>query len=395
MNIQISRRQKRLSRLAVVMLAALLCLSACAKDAPDDNPTAETPVSEGAQEGSVVAATPAAQVFDSVIQVGSTNLSLPVTVGDFLACGAVFEDGEINGDRPMEAGSIGRVKMEIDDTGFYLSIANNTDSTCALKDTEAYVSSSQGPGIVYRQGLKVGDSLADMRGKWGEPSLDRSESSETELLFDYLEYPVLNTRVLQGVGSQPASISATGHKYTVVIDKSSSLITDIQWKWVDNSPGTRTAALSESMEYAGETVTLTYQVPWALYQNSIGFGKRYMSVYGVGGEPYVVVLDTYLAVRESPGVIVDRVILSDFGADLEEVEIVSNDSQEGRALGYNYGENYVECKILFLNEQRSYTSAMSASKIIPLDEDGVLSEDAIAAFKGIMEDFVNSMQEIQ
>lgn len=333
-----------------------------------------------------------AKLYDKVVQVGNKVITLPTKYADFVEADAILVSKDLSDEYIMDANSSKICEMSIGDTIFQLYLENNSEQSNSLKNADVkYINSTKGKDVFYSGGIHVGSTLDELTEKWGQPSLDASQSYNDVMKYCYYEYPV-NPKRINPMWNDPKLMSTTGNEYTITIDRKTATITDIQYKW-DNIPNDDILR-SFSYSFDNDKNTISYKIPSYLVEIN-KFGSIQVSTCLIDGTPYVVIIDGNMSKFPNEKEITNENIISninvEFASKKYDVQILNKTDNEGYACGYIRTDNLLECVSLYMNKENSYRSY--TSKIFPLDEKGILTDSAVSKFKGIMSDFAQSIHE--
>lgn len=328
-------------------------------------------------------------IFDNAIQIGNKVFLLPITYDDLIEVGASMEP-TISPDYIMDKTATETVDFSIGETTFQVVMRNCGEKRTSLKNCNIiYISETKGKDIFYQKGVNVGTTLTELEDKWGEPTVDKSWTNKDSLTYIYLEYP-LDPQRLYSFGHQ--EFSASGNSYIVTIDKNTSKIIDIQYIWNfgdNNKIIERNNSILTNEEY------LNFKYPESIFNNEM-IGNGSIAIYSINGQQYVISLDTNLCEFGSFEPINEETINSIMDETAwygkYQSEILEMKDGEAKAIGYRDEKNCIRCNIVYLKDNRRYVG--DDSKIIPLDENGEISPEAIDKFKEITKSFILSIEEI-
>lgn len=412
------RRYHRSIPALVLAMALTLSLTACGgsgsqSSAPAGNssqssgsstPESSTPES-ASQEGPFVGpATPTETVltanqYQQCLQVGNTVLSLdnPLRLGDFLAAGATVSDANLSEGYLMDPKGEKIVSLLVGSTTLQVYFTNYGESRVALGECEAtrIYGTTRGSDVTYAGGITVGGSLSDLTAIWGEPTEDRSKSYGDELTYLYLEAPVSRELLTDSItmSSIPPMVSATGNSYTVVIDRNTSTITNIQMNW-NVDAGERTHVDTSPIRFGQNEYDFSWELPFTLWRSELG-KNHFVGLMTLDEVPYVVVLDANffglgMLKGHSEAAIGERI--NPTGSSKQyAVQILSTSEGEAKAIGTLEEDGMLRVVLGYFVGEHSYIS--SASKILPLREGDSLTDEAKEEFLTLATGFLATVRE--
>ncbi|APC40332.1 hypothetical protein [Clostridium estertheticum] len=327
-----------------------------------------------------------AKLHNKIVQVGNKVVTLPAKYTDFTNAGAVLSSKELSEDYIMDANSTQMCDMSIGTTKFQLSLKNNSDKKDSLKNVDVeYISNTQGKDIFYTGGIYVGSKLDNLTGKWGQPSEDNSNSNDKSMKYCYYEDSV----------KLPVMCSATGNEYTVTIDRNTSIITDIRYKWSQANMSDTSTLKTYSKEiptFDGKKHVISYQIPAYIVQQN---QEHKIAICTVDNVKYIV------DVPNDPNSIsyssknIDNSIKEysntlAIGKTNYNFYILNKTDNDAHVYGYENKENSLLFTMCYMNKDSQY---ITNCKITPYDKNGTITDSAISKFKDIMSQITKSMHE--
>jgi hypothetical protein len=346
----------------------------------------------------------AAELFDPLIQVGNTVLSLPADYGDLITAGAVNVDDKYIETYLMDAGMhVNGVEFQIMGTKIKADMHNNTTDRIQLHDCViGNLYSSGGGELFYPGGVHVGLGMTELVSAWGEP-LEESGwglfSSDEYLRYWYIHEPYAVGRLLDN--SNDALLSSSGNQYDILIKRDDQRIFSISRTF------TNTASAGALREHDKETngVRLCYSVTDNFYSTEFAWGGKLGFILSDTKMSLMKVNDTaYIASMTPPGFfrksqrsdalqeMIDLINIPPNGwndPDVYEIKVLSNENDAIHCAGYRVENNVLHAKGGFAADEKLYYPANG--KIFPLDPDDVITQEAQTAFKELFDAFVMSM----
>lgn len=325
------------------------------------------------------------KLYDRIVQISNKVVALPAKYTDFTNAGAVLSSKDLSEDYIMDANSTKTCDMLIGTTKFELSLKNNSDKKDSLKNANVEsIHSTQGKDIFFNGGIHVGSKLDDLTKKWGEPSKDNSNNNNKNMEYCYYEDFV----------KKPIDCSATGTEYTITIDRNTSIVTDIKYKWSQtNISDTNTLkTYSTSIPPYNEGHFVSFQVPTCITQQN---QNQHISIYVIDNVKYIIdTPDLTSPIRNSDND-VDKSIQEYrklFANDTTKptIEILDQTAEEAHLYAYKKDGNSLKFTMRYITKDSVYISGCT---ITPYDANGTLTDSAISKFKDIISPITKSIHE--
>jgi len=359
-------------------------------DSNTNNANTNTGVEETVPKPEILSA----QMFEPIVQVGDTILTLPIVYSDILAAGAVCMDAQYSESYLVDANAYHIVSFRIRDTQTKLYVYNDTDDKIQMKDAIIKnIHSTNGDDIIFPGGICTGIDLNELTTIWGNDFEDASQSSSDTLTYVYRQYPYVSNRLVGHYGSDVRS--ATGNTYSVRIDRNTAKITEFSHSFTD---GVGSDAVYEGKFEFNNGNKLHYSLPGNFYYNGIsGVGQ---SVLIIDGKEYIAVLDIpgtswQWDIKEGEsltegldGHFNKTDAYSHSSRNAYNVRVVSNDDK-AYAAGYLLEDGKYSAIGGFAQGKKIFTS--TTTYMIPLNPNDEITPNAQKAFEKLFEDLVLSM----
>ena|GEM_PF-6671820 len=357
-----------------------------------------------------------ADIYSGLVQIGDTVIQLPTTVGDFLSAGATIND-DTSEDFLMNSKEVKNVDMTIGGTQFRFLAENNESERISLKEAETNTieiigvatnidetgTASSSEDIFFPLGIKVGDSIADLTEKWGEPTIDNLPS------LIYAENTI-HRRMFGDTRHGDVVVFLTECSIRMNVDRNTSLITELSM-----SAGSKIRNIRElNAETEKGVSAIKFNLPYELSiedrlkemsVNQVPDNRAFMGVE-IDDEKFALIfrVENANALGASFGDVDENMITSHFESHISWIEDdtvelkyslesidFNDDSTLGKGIGYAEYKNTLIGHVFVVQSGRDRATTLEMM-ILPLNEESVLSENAINEFKRLMIEFVDSIE---
>lgn len=321
------------------------------------------------------------KLYDRKVQVGNKVITLPAKYTDFTKAGAALSSKDLSEDYIMDAYSTKDCDMSIGSTKLHLSLKNDSDKKDSLKNAEVqYISSTEGKDVFYTGGIHVGSKLDDLTAKWGQPSKDDSRSNDNDMIYCYYENYYIAA----------VACSVTGNEYTVKIDRKTSTVKDIEYKWAQADMSDTSTVKTYSQIIKPGQYTLSFEIPqYMAGQNE----KMETAMYLVDNVKYVVTVPYFPTSKGSSNGNVDKEVKeykSLFSTNTSSISILDQTSDEAHMSIYENEGKSVRLRGIYVNTDSVFETSC---EITPYDGNGTVSDSAVSKFKDIVEQITKSIHQ--